>query len=217
MDPSGFTKLLSNLKPAGSNVLLTILALGGLWVVGKGVELVSMTPPRDGFGAGLIGIGSLIIVGVFVGFWRSSKVQDLKGGELALESDKEGKVKLTADTSILADLDQFRAISDLVSTVAHREPLPPPTGVLDEQLNPVPNTAQAAQAKVDEVNNIGQQLCNAVLAALNISKPEVTVMEGGSQPIAPAFAPPEETRGVQSPGAGPLAPSADPARVAPGS
>lgn len=60
-----------------------------------------------------------------------------------------------------------KSIAPLVTILANMHSLPPASGLLDENLNPIPNTEAEATAKVEGINTAAQEACADALSNLS--------------------------------------------------
>ncbi|WP_414430345.1 hypothetical protein ACMG4M_15405 [Alcanivorax sp. IL3] len=85
-------------------------------------------------------------------WWLSHKRSDLDSGAPTIIDSKKTGLSLTTDSRLLDSKSSAETLARLITEIAHREPLPEPDGMIDE--NGIPNPERKAEAKkiVDEAN-----------------------------------------------------------------
>ena len=156
------------IKPTGRHAFVVTLAvIGGVCLL-TGFGLL-------GFGSALraavpITIGLLLEVGAYVAWWHSQKDVDLNEGIATTIIDPQTGMQLTTDTRAIIAPKSVSQFANLFGTLAHRQPLPEPDGLIDDKGAPVPEGKADAVAKVQFINaEIGTNTMQAigVLAGVN--------------------------------------------------
>lgn len=115
---------------------------------------------------------------------------DLAGAHpTMIEVNAAGVVKFVADSRI--DV-ASKGLVPLVTVLGNIHSLPQASGLVDKNLNPIPNTAQEAIAKVDAINIAAHQACNDALNSLTplpstdaLSVPVVEILESEVSKLIP--------------------------------
>jgi len=131
----------------------------------------------------------LLITCIFLAV-LTHKNTDLAGAHATvIESGGPSGIRIVADPRI--DV-ASKSIVPLITVLANIHMLPQASGLVDKNLNPIPNTAEEAIKKVTEINVVAQQACAEAMskmASLSASEagagPAITVSESEIKDIVP--------------------------------
>lgn len=147
MDAAGLAKGLAALKPAKSQVVLTVLALGGLLLVWQGGALLA----DEKAGGWMVGPGCLLLGAVFWGWLKSQPDVDLDKATQTKLGLADGS-HLTTDMRVLRDKGATENLATLLGALIERQPLPEPAGLIDAQGQIISDSGDAAKAQALAIN-----------------------------------------------------------------
>lgn len=135
--------------PDRSNIYLVMLGSGALCSLGAVFVFLWHKPE-------LCWVPFLLVLVFLISGWlvwsKSHKNIDMSGAEKTVISNAQSGVILSTDTRALNSSDNVQALARLISLMGHREPLPEPSGMLDSNGHPLPNSKADASRYIDQVN-----------------------------------------------------------------
>jgi hypothetical protein len=163
----------ASLVPAKSQVLLVALVVAGIFAVCCGTYLLSKGMDA---GWGLVGVAVLIFLG---SLWAWNKAQS----DSDLENSHPTSVKLPDGTDLTTDSRTLRSLTStynlarLLQELLHRKPLPTPDALVNETLEPIPNSTEQAKAVVDKINENTQTESNHILDTLGLGSKDASHLQ----------------------------------------
>ncbi|WP_460061011.1 hypothetical protein [Pseudomonas sp. S2_A05] len=149
------------LIPKGNQVAVTLIFIiaalflaGSVWLESEGKSFILSA-----------GIGFCFLFVGFVFWWNSHKNESLqKAHPFTLKVGEGDKaVEVSADARSLPALDYLKGILGHYSVVFHREPLPEPSGTVDDVGKPIDGTLETSQAIVRRANEAAQEQADKVV------------------------------------------------------
>ena len=162
-----------NVKPAKSQVVLVALIITSTICYVAGFMFLWYKPDISWVP---LTIASLILFAVYRAWNRSQNDIDLAGSAPTQFTDAVGN-SITTDTRALSSPQVVQNIEHLFSGLCHREPLPNPNGLVDNDGNPVPGSEEEAIERVRKVNETAQVITDAVAASFNENNREATYQQ----------------------------------------
>lgn len=144
-----------SLRPRGSQTLLTVLAVIAALALFTGFYFLWHKPNLAW--VPLI-IGVLGFAACFVGWYRAQPHVDLESPKATSILSHETGMEIHTDSRTLASRQAVQGLGELFSTLAQRQPLPEPDGLVDSAGAPVPNSKEDAAARVRTANSEAEAL-----------------------------------------------------------
>ena len=178
------------LVPKGNQVAVTLIFIiaalflaGSVWLESQGKSFLLSA-----------GIGFCFLFVGFVFWWKSHKNESLqKAHPFTLKvGDGDKAVEVSADARSLPALVYLKGILGHYSVVFHREPLPEPSGTVDNTGKPIDGTLETSLAIVRSANEAAQEQANKVaqdiysraqaIGPIASGSPVVEHIDGASNP-----------------------------------
>ena len=165
------------LTPAKSHSLLGVVVAAAVIFVILGYWL--LMAGKDTPGYIFFGFGIFLVLLVLLCWSFSHKNQDQDGAQPITLNDGPQGTSLTVDIRSLETLENTKQLLALCETVFHRRPLPNGQALLDENMQPIPNSSDAAAAAVALANAQAAEAASAVVKMGARSKaPELADAQG---------------------------------------
>lgn len=161
MDSNANLKARVTLTPEKSHIVLSLfMILGGVAMV---VGFYFMHANRADFWVPLLFAVGFFIFGGFAWF-HSHKHLDLQGASpTSISAHKDGRLEILADSRTFLSPDSLMAVTNILSLITNRRPLPEADGLVDKSGNPILASQDQAVAQVLEINKLGESLAHEVL------------------------------------------------------
>jgi lipid-A-disaccharide synthase-like uncharacterized protein len=102
-------------------------------------------------------------------WFLSRRDTDLANGHATTIKWADGKLTLTADPRLGPPGELLEKAAKFATTLAHRQPLPPSSGFVDENFTPIANSAAEANNKISELNALAKLLLDQYAEKLGIT------------------------------------------------
>ena len=157
-----------NVTAKRSQSLIVILAMTMAILFFIGCFLLYVHNPL--FWVPFVPAGVLLFACIFLAV-LTHKNTDLAGAHATvIESGGPSGIRIVADPRI--DV-ASKSIVPLITVLANIHMLPQASGLVDKNLNPIPNTAEEALKKVTDINADAQQACNDAISKMpSLSVPQ---------------------------------------------
>ncbi len=106
-------------------------------------------------------IGSAMIAFAAFAWFKSQKDTDLNGSPTKIKLD-ENSTSLVVGSRFTNSKEGVQFLTEYLSVVLNRQPLPQPDGLIDSSGMPIEGTAKEAECKVDTINIQAQYIANNV-------------------------------------------------------
>ena len=127
-------------------------------------------------------IGFMGLLGSFVGWFRAQPQTDLESASKTALVDKEAGLEIHTDSRTLVSKQAVQAIGQLFTTLAHRQPLPEPDGMVGSNGEPIPDAKEKAAAIVRDVNAEAEANLNDTAQTFSQSSSGAGAGAGAEQP-----------------------------------
>lgn len=163
-----------SLKPKGSQTLLVVAAAVSALCLFTSFYFAWERHPATWLP---LVVGALLGIVTGIG-WNKSRVQVDYQNPLATSIiDKNSGIELRTDSRALAHVDSLRELGDIITSLANRQPLPKPSGLVNSDGSPVPESQEEAQARVDAANEEAERLTAATVEAFSPSSPKCEIRQ----------------------------------------
>lgn len=168
--------------PKGSQIGIFTLLISGVGFFALSCWLYMSSEPYD---LPLVGAGVLIGLGILL--WllahRNESLNQAHPTVIDL-GDGERKVVVSSDGRSVPALNYIRELLSHYQATFHREPLPPASGMINAQGQPISGSESSARDITDRANREGQQINNDLFDSV-LTKLE-SVSNGSSSPVIAA-------------------------------
>jgi len=157
--------------PVRSQVFLVVLALVGGMAVSAAAWLLGQDKPA---GWAFLGLGLVVLCSALWGWTKSQVDVDLDQGHKTTVNLPGGS-EISTDSRLLRSPASLRLFSELLNGILERQPLPEPTGRVDVNLVPIPNSRLEAIEEVNQINNDVQASTSLAIDQLRqcVAEPEL--------------------------------------------
>lgn len=123
-------------------------------------------------------IGIPLCIFVITAWFRAQKDTDLENSNPTTIRGSDGN-SITTDTRALLSPQSVQNMEKLLCAITHREPLPEPDGLVDENGVPIPNSKIEAQERVNKANMQAGEITDVATDQLGLKVSN----EVGTQPL----------------------------------
>ena len=97
-------------------------------------------------------VGTLFLAVSCIGWWRSQRAIDMSNSTPTELTGLDG-IKILTDTRAIESNNAVNNLSKIMQVIANRNPLPEANGLIDDNGNIVPNSAEASNQVVNNINS----------------------------------------------------------------
>lgn len=146
-------------------------------IVVSGALILAYLSRKEGISWAFLGFATLVMAGLVWAWKAGQRDADLDQGHPTTLSLENG-AQLSTDSRVLSRPDGMLAITQLLDQTLRLRPLPEPSGMVDEQLVPIPGSEAAAVALVRSVNAQTHDMANAVLDRFGLGEHAAEGIQG---------------------------------------
>lgn len=157
-------KVGAGIYPKRSQVLIAIFALASVFFCCVGLYFVWARHEYSWVPFICSAIACIVAVTMW---WKSHSNIDMHGAIPTTISDEKSGLNVTTDTRTLNSANAMLELSKFFSVFVYRKPLPPASGLVDDNGELVPNSKDAANAAVDDINKQREHLIGQAMAAMS--------------------------------------------------
>lgn len=117
----------------------------------------------------------LAVLGSLWAFRKSQSDTDLASGHQTQMTLPDGG-NFSTDTRLLRNPEGVRGLTEVLEVLMCRKPLPPPSGLVDGNMNPLGGSAVVAAERVEEINVRVQAATNQIIDGLGLGAREGQVI-----------------------------------------